>query len=35
MSVSELFEEAYTGLKSLFVGLGITGKAFCQPQRCH
>lgn len=32
MSVSELFEEAYTGLKSLFVGLGITGKAFCQPQ---
>ena len=32
MSVSELFEEARTGLKSLFVGLGITGKAFCQPQ---
>ncbi len=32
MSVSELFEEAYTGLKSLFIGLGITGKAFCQPQ---
>ncbi|MFP5258086.1 MAG: 4Fe-4S binding protein [Acidobacteriota bacterium] len=32
MSVSQLFEEAYTGLKSLVVGLGITGKAFCQPQ---
>ena len=32
MSVSELFEEAYTGLKSLVIGLGITGKAFCQPQ---
>ena len=32
MSVSHLFEEAYTGLESLVVGLGITGKAFCQPQ---
>ena len=32
MSVAQLFEEAYTGLKSLVVGLGITGKAFCQPQ---
>lgn len=32
MSVSQLFEEAYTGLKSLVIGLGITGKAFCQPQ---
>ena len=32
MSVSELFQEARTDLKSLFIGLGITGKAFCQPQ---
>lgn len=31
MSVSQLFEEAYTGLKSLFIGLGITGKAMAQP----
>lgn len=31
MSVSELFAEAYTGLKSLVIGLGVTGKAFCQP----
>ena len=32
MSASDLFQEAYTGLKSLVIGLGITGKAFCQPQ---
>ena len=31
MTVSALFQEAYTGLKSLVIGLGITGKAFCQP----
>lgn len=31
MSVSQLFEEAYTGLKSLVIGLGVTGKAFMQP----
>lgn len=31
MSVSQLIEEAYTGLKSLAIGLGVTGKAFCQP----
>ena len=32
VSLSDLVREAATGLKSLFVGLGITGKAFCQPQ---
>uniref|UniRef100_I2Q5I1 NADH:ubiquinone oxidoreductase chain I-like protein n=1 Tax=Desulfovibrio sp. U5L TaxID=596152 RepID=I2Q5I1_9BACT len=31
MSVSELFQEAYTGLKSLVIGLGVTGRAICQP----
>ena len=31
MSVSQLIEEAYTGLKSLVIGLGVTGKAFLQP----
>ena len=31
VSVSDLFREAATGLKSLFVGLGITGKAFTRP----
>jgi len=31
MSVSQLVQEAYTGLKSLVIGLGVTGKAFCQP----
>ena len=31
MSVSQLIEEAYTGLKSLVIGLGVTGKALMQP----
>ena len=31
MSVSQLVQEAYTGLKSLVIGLGVTGKAFCRP----
>jgi len=31
MSVSQLIEEAYVGLKSLVIGLGVTGKAICQP----
>ena len=31
MSVSQLIEEAYTGLKSLVIGLGVTGKALTQP----
>lgn len=31
MSVARLVEEAYVGLKSLAVGLGVTGKAFCRP----
>jgi len=31
MSVLQLVQEAYTGLKSLVIGLKITGKAFCQP----
>jgi len=31
VSVSDLIREAATGLKSLFVGLGITGKAFTRP----
>ncbi|WP_428568418.1 MAG: 4Fe-4S binding protein [Solidesulfovibrio sp. DCME] len=31
MSVTELFQEAYTGLKSLVIGLGVTGKALTQP----
>ncbi len=32
MSLSELLAEAATGLKSLFVGLGVTGRAFCKPR---
>lgn len=31
MSVTELIAEAYTGLKSLIIGLGVTGKEFCKP----
>ncbi|KHK03674.1 4Fe-4S binding protein [Desulfovibrio sp. TomC] len=31
MSLADLISEAATGLKSLFVGLGITGKAFTRP----
>ncbi|MHC1790493.1 4Fe-4S binding protein [Solidesulfovibrio sp.] len=31
MSLSDLVSEAATGLKSLLVGLGITGKAFTRP----
>jgi NADH-quinone oxidoreductase subunit I len=31
MSVAALVAEAYTGLKSLVIGLGVTGKAFCRP----
>lgn len=31
VSLSDLLCEAATGLKSLFVGLGITGKAFARP----
>jgi NADH-quinone oxidoreductase subunit I len=31
VTVSELFTEAVIGLKSLFVGLGVTGKAFTRP----
>ncbi len=31
MSVTQLFEEAYTGLKSLVIGLGVTGKALMRP----
>jgi len=29
--LSQLIEEAYTGLKSLVIGLGVTGKALCEP----
>ena len=31
VSLSDLVREAATGLKSLFVGLGITGRAFAKP----
>lgn len=31
VSLTELVREAATGLKSLFVGLGITGRAFAKP----
>ncbi len=31
MSVPELFKEAYVGLKSLVIGLGVTGRAFLKP----
>jgi NADH-quinone oxidoreductase subunit I len=31
MTVAALVQEAYVGLKSLVIGLGVTGKAFCQP----
>lgn len=30
MSVTELFQEAYIGLKSLVIGLGVTGRVLCK-----
>ncbi len=31
MSVAQVIEEVYTGLKSLAIGLGVTGRAFVRP----